>query len=446
MNYKLRKEELILAEGRVLLCALSGGADSVFMTSILLEKIRGKNIKLFAAHFNHSIRGSESDRDAEFVLDFCKQRDIELIIEKENVVKYARKKKLGTEEAARILRYEFLERAADKASADFILTAHNANDNAETILMNLVRGSGLRGLGGIPEQRGRVVRPILDISRREIISYLEKEGLPFVEDSTNEENIYRRNLMRNEIMPKLENINPEFTKAVSQTTVLLSEDEAFLDSIAEDFLSKGSEGSLSISKLKTLPTPILRRVIRKFVGSELGFEHVNSVIEQLEGEGLRRLDLPGKKIFFQYDSLSVDSGEGREIPKRILNPEERETYYIAELALEIKLQQVLKYEKEVETKNRIVFNSDRIYGNISLTPALAGDKLRLSKRRITKKISDLFSEAKLSAAERKLCPVLRDEKGPIFVYGFDKAERVAPKVGSPALRVEFIFKEEKESE
>lgn len=423
-----------------MLCALSGGADSVFMTDVLLKKIKGKNIKLYAAHFNHLLRGAESDRDAEFVADFCKQRDIELIIEKGDVEEYARENKLGTEEAARILRYAFLERAAGKVGADYILTAHNANDNAETILMNLTRGSGLKGLGGIPEQRGSVLRPILDISRREIVSYLEHEGLPFVVDSTNEENIYRRNLMRHEVVPVLEKINPEFTKAVSQTTVLLSEDEFLLNSIAEDFLSQNGGTSLSIDKLKALPLPILRRAIRKFIGSELSFEHVNSVIGQLAGEGLRSLDLPGKKISLQYDRLSVDSGEEKELKSRVLNPDEAGSYYIAELGLEIKLQSLLKYEKEEETKNRIAFNSDGIYGKISLTSALAGDKLRLAKRKVTKKISDLFSEARLSAAERRLCPILRDEKGPIFVYGFDKAERVAAKEGRPALRVEFIFK------
>lgn len=443
MNYKLRKEELIMEDDRVLLCALSGGADSVFMTSILLEKIKGKNIKLCAAHFNHALRGFESDRDAEFVADFCKQRDIELVIEKGNVEEYARQNKLGTEEAARVLRYDFLERAADKVGADFILTAHNANDNAETVLLNLIRGSGLKGLGGIPEQRGKVLRPILDISRREIISYLENEGLLFVEDSTNEENIYRRNLIRNEIMPKLEDLNPEFTRAISQTTLLLSEDEAFLDSISEGFLERSPDNSLSISKLRGLPTPILRRVIRKFIGSELSFEHVNSVIEQLEGEGLRSLYLPGKRVWFQYDSLSMGYDD-IELQSRILNPDEKESYYIEELNLEISLRRLSSYEKEAETKNRIVFNSDAIYGKITFMSAEAGDKLRLSKRKVTKKISDLFSEAKLNSVERKLCPVLRDEKGPIFVYGFDKAERVAPKEGKPALRVEFIFKNQKE--
>lgn len=449
MSCKLRKEELILKEGGALLCALSGGADSVFMTSVLLEKTRDRNIRLFAAHFNHSLRGAESERDAEFARDFCRQRGIELIIEKENVGEYARRMKLGTEEAARVLRYAFLERTADKTGADFILTAHNANDNAETILMNLLRGSGLKGLGGIPEQRGRVIRPILDISRREILSYLESEGIPFVEDSTNEENKYRRNLIRHEIMPRLENINPGFVKAASQSSVLLSEDETFLDSLAEDFLSKNPGESLRISELRELPLPIQRRAIRKFVGAELGFEHVNSVIGQLGGVGLRSLDLPGRTVVFQYDSLSVESEEKPELGTRVFDTEKEAVYDIEELGLKIKIRKLSAYKKDSETKNLIAFNSDKIYGNISFTPALAGDKMRLSKRKLSKKLSDLFSEAKLERSARRICPVLRDERGPIFVYGFDKAERVTPKEGSPALMVEFVFdndKKEKESE
>lgn len=282
----------------------------------------------------------------------------------------------------------------------------------------------------------------MNISRKDIISYLENENLSFVEDSTNRENIYRRNLIRNELMPKLEDLNPGFTKTISQTSVLLSEDEMFLDAIAENFLTQNGGESLSISKLKGLPMPILRRVIRKFAGAELSFEHVNDIVEQLEGEGLRSLDLPGMSMRFQYDSLSIGQDQA-ELKTRVLNPDEQEKYYIEELDLEIGLKRLRSYKKQIETKNQIVFNSEEIYGKIFLTTAKSGDKLRLSRRKVSKKISDLYSEAKMDLAERRLCPVLRDEKGPFFVYGFDKAERVEPKNGKPALAVEFIFQERK---
>jgi len=176
-------ESLFDKGGRVL-CAVSGGADSVCMLHILHEKRQELEIELFAAHYEHGLRGEESLRDAAFVENICRELGIPFVCEHGDVKSFAREKGMSIEEAARELRYDFLERAADKLGCERIATAHNADDNAETILFNLTRGSGAQGLRGIPARRGRIVRPLLGMSRDEIEAYLTGRGIAWVEDSS----------------------------------------------------------------------------------------------------------------------------------------------------------------------------------------------------------------------------------------------------------------------
>ena len=163
----------LLPRGRRVLCAVSGGADSMALLHMLLRR---EDLTVCAAHFEHGLRGEESLRDAAFVEDWCRERSIPFLLEHGDVRAYASERGLGIEEAARELRYAFLERAADQLGCELIATAHNADDNAETMLLHLLRGSGLDGLRGIPRRRGRLVRPLLDMSRAEIERYLEENG------------------------------------------------------------------------------------------------------------------------------------------------------------------------------------------------------------------------------------------------------------------------------
>ena len=196
-----------LPSGRVL-CAVSGGADSVCLLHSCLRLARGGDTTVCAAHYNHCLRGGESDRDERFVRSLCASLGVELRVGRGDVAAYARGRGMGTEEAARELRYAFLEEAADELGCGYILTAHNADDNAETMLMALVRGSGPRGLAGIPPRRGRILRPMLGATRAEIEAYLAENGLEHVEDSTNECTDYTRNRIRKLCMPVLREINP----------------------------------------------------------------------------------------------------------------------------------------------------------------------------------------------------------------------------------------------
>ncbi|HIS67540.1 MAG TPA: tRNA lysidine(34) synthetase TilS, partial [Candidatus Scatomorpha merdipullorum] len=189
--------------GLRVLCAVSGGADSVYLLHKCCELRAAKGLSVCAAHYNHCLRGEESERDERFVRALCEELGVELKAGRGDVAAYARENKLGIEEAARKLRYEFLERAADELGCEMILTAHNADDNAETMLMALARGAGPRGLAGIPPVRGRVARPMLDVTRAEIERYLAENGFEYVEDSTNASTDYTRNRIRKLVMPVL---------------------------------------------------------------------------------------------------------------------------------------------------------------------------------------------------------------------------------------------------
>ena len=173
---------------------------------------------------DHNLRPA-AGRDEAFVRDWCRQWEVPLVVGCGDVAKAARREGLGLEECARRLRYEFLEGAADELGCDLITTAHHAGDNAETVLMNLIRGCGLRGLTGIPERRGRVIRPMLTLTRDEVERYLREHGVPHVEDESNADLAYTRNRLRREVLPLLEQLNPRAVEHITQTAARLAQDE-----------------------------------------------------------------------------------------------------------------------------------------------------------------------------------------------------------------------------
>ena len=194
--------------GDGLLAGVSGGADSVCLLFLLDELKEELGIRLAAFHLNHGLRGAEADRDEAYVKEICGRLGIPLAVAHENVAEYAAARGISGEEAGRILRYEHMKETAEQFSCQKTATAHHRDDSAETVLFNMFRGSGLKGLSGIRPVRGEVIRPLLCLSRAEIAGYLEERGIPWCEDSTNGENVYTRNRIRNQLLPWVkENIN-----------------------------------------------------------------------------------------------------------------------------------------------------------------------------------------------------------------------------------------------
>ena len=224
----------MIQSGDGIVIGVSGGPDSMTLLNILNNLKEKLNIKLYVAHINHSIR-KEADEETEYVKDFCKKIDVEFFAKKVKVEEIAKELKMGTEEAGRNIRYEFFEEVAHKVGANKIATAHNLNDNAETVLMNITRGTSVSGLKGIDKVRdGKYIRPIIECSRAEIEDYCKEKNLNPRYDKSNNENIYTRNKIRNLLIPFLQKeFNPNIVEGINRLSQIAIEEEQFINKVVE---------------------------------------------------------------------------------------------------------------------------------------------------------------------------------------------------------------------
>jgi len=426
----------MLCRGDRVLVALSGGADSMCLLHCLLENSESSGITVCAAHYNHKLRGEESERDARFAGEQCESLNVPFICGSGDVASIAMERHQSTEECARELRYAFLNEAAAKLGCNKIATAHNADDNAETVLLNLCRGSGLRGLTGIPQVRGNIIRPLLGETRSEIEGYLKEHGIPHVEDSSNQGDGYTRNILRHKVMPVMRELNPAFSEAVMRTADSLREDEEFLDSLAESFIAENSRGNaLPAEKLRELSKPVAMRVIRKMCGAALPRTQCEAVYKLINSTELAFADVTGMRVA-QDSGLIIFGAEEKRLGDYEL-PENGELI-IPEAGLRVKASVIENCEAVNKSVNKFDFNCGSVCGKISLTSRRDGDKIALSYRGCTKSLKELFSEKKLPQEVRNMTPVLRDEKGVIAVYGFGIAKRCEAQIGDKILRIEII--------
>ena len=302
----IREQDLIPA-GSTVLCAVSGGADSVAMLHVLYRLRDKMDFTLAAAHYNHRLRGAESDRDARFTAQFVqlccgahRRADgtvlpaVALYTGSGDVAGQARLRGTGIEETARDMRYAFLRQAAREAGAGLIATAHTASDNVETILFHLARGSGLRGLGGILPRREEIIRPLLTVTRRQVEDYLFQNSLPHMEDSSNQDDDYTRNRIRHQVLPVLEDISPGFLARMADTAALLRADEAVLTgqarALAGRAVPQGEGLSIDAAPIAAAPDPIASRALRLLLGRLWGGDqncsaaHLSALLRLCRGE------------------------------------------------------------------------------------------------------------------------------------------------------------------
>lgn len=307
VNKLLKEIKKYVKQNSALLMACSGGADSAALTDALWQLKNECCYKITVMHVEHGIRGQEALDDAGFVKNFCEKRGLKFVCKHVKVPEYALQNGLSLEDAARRLRYKELFAYADAAGCDYVVTAHQADDQAETVLMQLLRGSGTAGLGGMQTETGRLVRPFLFVQRSEIEAYCRERGLQFCNDSTNEDVRYTRNRIRKELLPYLEkSFNPRVITALGNTAQLARADNDFAAYHAQVFYNQNvkANGKLLECRAEALKAEfaaVSRRVVRMMwernaaSGSELGFEHVEAVLGLLQkGSSGKMLALPGK--------------------------------------------------------------------------------------------------------------------------------------------------------
>lgn len=253
--------EAFVGKKDTVILAVSGGPDSMFLLDVC-RRILGK-ARIVAAHFNHRVR-SDSGIDEGIVRAYCAKHGIAFVHGSADIPHKAKTAKKGLEEIGRIARYAFLESVRKKEKAAYVLTAHHADDQVETILLHFVRGSGVHGLTGMPTLSNTILRPLLSITKKEILAYLKAKKIRYATDSTNLVPDTSRNLLRLEVIPLLEKINPGFAKTLLHSSALFSDLSSFLTKEAEAFLSAFSS-FLGIDQLAfiSLPTVLQREVLRK---------------------------------------------------------------------------------------------------------------------------------------------------------------------------------------
>lgn len=440
------EEHKMIEENDKILLGVSGGADSMCLFWLLSEYVKQKNAELVVIHVNHCIRGREADEDESFVADICKEQKIIFECVRTDIPKLAKELQLSEEECGRNERYRIFDEQAEKYGCNKIAVAHNKNDVAETVLFNLFRGTGLKGVAGISPVRGNLIRPLLCLERCEIEKYMSDSGHGYRTDSTNLEEAYTRNRIRNDILKKaVENINPGAVEHIFSFAKKAAETEKYLAHKTEMLYNQivtAKEGRiyLDIEGLLTeealLQKEVVRRCISYMAGKLKDIEavHVENILELTGRQTGRQISIPygvvvkkeyDKMVFFKAD-MNIETDIG--VIKKTFSGKTNEDY-IAELPYFNKKLRLSLYNYR---KNDIIPKSDRVkwfdYDKLTsgcadenvtleIRAAKETDVLQIGREHGTKKIKDYFKDIKVPVDERKVYPLLACGNQVLWVIG-----------------------------
>ena len=412
----------LLKSGSLVITGISGGADSTALLKVLIEL----DYRCIAVHCNFHLRGAESDRDQKFVEELCQKLGVELIVCSYDTSSYARQKGISIEMAARELRYADFERIMLERGASAICIAHHRDDSVETLLLNLIRGTGLRGLTGIKPKNGNIIRPLLGVSRQEIEEYLKEIDQPYITDSTNLETDYTRNKIRLELLPLMRRINPNANSSIESTALHLQQAYAFYSQAIEQARTEvvtGDESNFSINIAKLRLVPSVQALLFEIL-SPLGFNdaQITAVAGSLDSQPGTEFASATHRIvkdrdalivspigtkafssieFSAKDGISVDLTDGRTLS---VNTASADT--------------PISKDPSVAT-----FDADLIDGPLLIREWKEGDWFIPFGMKGRKLVSDYLTDSKISAADRKKQLVVTYNNDIIWVVGLRSDNR-----------------------
>jgi tRNA(Ile)-lysidine synthase len=408
------EQHQLMPSGASVLVAVSGGPDSV----ALLHRLRQLNAPIEAAHLNHQFRGDESDGDADFVATLCESLGIHLTTTAIDVPSLTKAMSVSAQQAARVARYDFLERVRADRGLDLIATAHNLDDRIETILLNIMRGTGVDGLRGIPYRRGPIIRPLLDTSRPAIMAYLEEHKLLARSDSSNLLSKYARNNVRSELLPYLERrFNPSVRSSLLRLSEIATDESDFLNRTAVDWID--GRITLPVDQLTAQPVALLRRILREWIRARVSTEladvsHI--LVEQLR-KGLTQpcaVTIPGGKFVVESNGEFVTIRELATVPVTIVDE------------IPVVVDSELLFGDYLVNVVALGCNVDE--GSLIVRSWRDGDRITLSGG--TRKVQDIFTDQKIPRALRHVYPILADKFGLVAVGSIRYAVRAVGTVVS----------------
>ncbi len=443
MNDKARQTVLrahLLDDAPPVVAAVSGGADSAALLHLLVQW----GLSVTAVHIHHGIRGDEADRDADFVASLCARWQVPYVCHRVNVPELAAKTKRGVEETARQIRYELLEQEAARRNA-VIATAHTLSDQTETVLLHMIRGTGSRGLCGMPYRRGRIIRPLLDCTRADVEAYCTANGLDYVQDSTNADCAYARNRLRNNAIPEMRMINPQLEKAIGRMCRQMRLQEDYMTSQAEALLDQAKLGNGYDAAMLNQAHPALRHTAwmalcrASGIVSDVAEHHVDALDALLSAGGA--INLPGGiRLVCRKGVLTVDQPAETlqelpelrfpEFPDRLQWGARKFIFFAQQDENGKKVYKKSLYDSldcdTISELKQFVWRSRR-----------TGDVFQPAGRP-RKTLKKLFNEAKIPVEQRSQRAVLEADGEIIWVEGFGASERAKAVPGAPR----WIIKEE----
>jgi tRNA(Ile)-lysidine synthase len=413
--------------GKKLLLATSGGLDSMIMVD-LFHKL---SFDIAMAHCNFQLRGVESFEDQQFVQNYADANEIDVFITQFDTTTFAKDFKLSIQVAARELRYSWFYELLETKKYDYILTAHHADDNLETFIINLIRGTGLEGLTGIPAQNGNIIRPLLIFSRQEIEQYAKEINMEWREDSSNTSDKYLRNKIRHNVVPVLKELNPDFLSSFLKTQAYLHESKAMAEDasilvyqqVAEE---KGEEIHFDLNKLKKLPN--YKSYLYEWL-NEFKFSAWEDIYDLVDGQSGKQVFSEGFRLLKDRDSLILCP---------INNEDEIEEYYIFKDQKEINIPLNLSFLKVTDTSlvsNTTIFvDEDKLWFPLVLRRWKHGDKFQpTGMEGKSKKVSKFFKDNKLSLIEKENSWILCSDNQIVWIVGFRQDERF--KIGNRTKKI-----------